>query len=97
MNKAEFEKKLLQEKIAAHRRILELETKQVKQALHPRNAIARAGKSIAPKLAAAAPSIAAFFRAANPTTRTLMIVAGVTALIPFAARLFSHSEADKAD
>ncbi len=52
MNQKEFEKKLLQEKIAAQRRFLQLEFSRFKQEMHPLHLVQKAGKSLAPKILA---------------------------------------------
>ncbi|KAA3663147.1 MAG: hypothetical protein DWQ10_00815 [Calditrichaeota bacterium] len=80
MNKAEYEKKLLQEKIAANRRIFQLESKQIKQEMHPARAARHMGKKLAPKLATI-PVIKYITSNKNNNTLRLAVIAGAALIV----------------
>ncbi|MCA9735245.1 MAG: hypothetical protein H6696_17335 [Deferribacteres bacterium] len=82
MNKSDYDKKLLQEKIAAHRRILSLEMKHVKHDLHPARAARTIGKSMAPQLLSL-PVIKYIAKGKNRNLLGLILVAGAGMLLPF--------------
>lgn len=52
MNQNEYEIKLLQEKIAGQRRILQIEMRQLREKLQPQQLVRRAGVALAPQILA---------------------------------------------
>ncbi|KAA3620461.1 MAG: hypothetical protein DWQ05_00545 [Calditrichaeota bacterium] len=82
MKQNEFEKKLLQEKIAAHRRILQLETRLLKKELNPKRALHNLSKTVAPKLLAI-PALQSIIGGTNKHKFKLLLVAAAAMLIPF--------------